>query len=358
MAEAPSVNARTTVRLRDLALFTRQFVAMLDAGVPLHKALDMYAKGDEGKLGRVIYDIGERVLAGNSLSASLSYYPRVFSPVYVGITRAGEQSGRLNLMLEQLAVLLERQDGLYRKLSASLTYPAFLIVACILCSAAFMFYILPAMGPLYTTLGVPLPWPTRMLVNLGNFLRNPLTLGMSALTVAMVVFTLWPAFQRSMARNTELRRKIHQGLLDIPLLGSVMRRMIYARLLFTLSTLLEVGIPSATALVMVRDISGNEAIRQGLAMSCVRLEHGCGLGEALDAVFPTAAVMMITVGEESSNVVRATYYVAKVYEEDAEMAVEYFAAMSEPLIMAGMGVVAAFLILALILPIVALLQRM
>lgn len=352
------VNQRTSVPSHQVAVFTRQFLAMLDAGVPLHRALDMYARGDEDKLGRVIDDVANKVLAGSTLSNALSHYPRIFSPVYVGITRAGEGSGRLNEMLGQLAILLERQDALKRKVSSALTYPIFLLVACVLCTCAFMFYILPAMGPLYTTLGVPLPWPTRLLVGLGEILKSWHTWAAATAFSLFVVVYLYPAWRRRMARDPLLRARIHQQYLEIPLLGHVLRKMIYARVLFTLSTLLEVGIPSATALMMVRDVSGNQAIQNGLRASCLRLEQGCSLAECLDNILPSGAVAMITVGEESSDVTRAATFVARVFEEDADMAVTWLVAMSEPLIMAGMGVVAAFLILALILPIISLLQRM
>lgn len=352
------INARTTVPSHQVAIFTRQFVAMLDAGVPLHKALDMYAQGDEGTLGRVIDEVGNKVLAGSTLSASMSYYPRIFSPVYVGICKAGEQSGQLNMMLEQLAVLLERQDNLRRKVSAAMTYPAFLLAACVLCGGAFMFYILPAMGPLYTTLGVPLPWPTKLLVTIGEILKDWRTWAATGAIALVATVYLIPAWRRQLARDPRLRERVHQAFLDAPLLGNVLRKMIFARMLFTLSTLMEVGIPAATSLMMVRDVSGNQAIRNGLAISCSRLEGGATLGECLDNVLPSGACAMITVGEESSDVTKAAHFVARVYEEEADMAVTYFVAMSEPLIMAAMGAVAAFLILALILPIVSLLQHM
>ncbi len=352
------INARTYVSPQYVSVFTRQFVAMLDAGVPVHKALDMYARGDDGKLGQVINAVSDKVLAGSPLSAAMSYFPRVFSPVYCGICKAGEQSGRLNLMLEQLAVLLERQENLRRKVSSSLTYPVFLLAACVMCGGAFMFYILPAMGPLYDTLGVPLPWPTRFLVGLGHVLKDFRTWAALAAFALFGVVYVYPTWRRQMAKNLALRQRVHQRYLDLPLLGTVIRKMLYARLLFTLSTLLEVGIPAATALTMMRDVSDNQAIRSGLALSCSRLEGGAALGECLDNLLPSGAVQMITVGEESSDVVRAATFVARVYEEDADMAVTYMVAMSEPLIMAGMGVVATFLILALILPIISLLQRM
>lgn len=352
------INERTRVSSHDVAIFTRQFLAMLDAGVPLHRALDMYARGDDEKLGRVIDEVANKVVAGSTLSNALSHFPRVFSPVYIGITRAGESSGRLNVMLGQLAVLLERQDNLRRKIVSSLTYPAFLLAACVLCSATFMFYILPAMGPLYNTLGVPLPWPTRFLVGLGELLKNWHTWAAVAALALFTAIYLWPAWRRRLARDLVLRARVHQQLLEIPLLGHVLRKMIHARLLFTLATLLEVGIPAATSLVMVREVAGNQAVQNGLRLSCQRLEEGCTLAECLNNILPAGAVAMLTVGEESSDLTRAANFVARVYEEDAEMAVDYFVALSEPLIMAGMGAVATFLILALILPIISLLQRM
>lgn len=331
---------------------------MLEAGITVHKALDMYAKGDESKFGRVIDQVSDKVLAGSTLSVGLSYFPRIFSPVYLGVVRAGEQSGRLHTMLEQLAILLERQDNLRRKLTSSLTYPIFLLGACVMCCCAFMFYILPAMGPLYDTLGVPLPAPTRFLVWLGQMLRDPYTWAAVAVFGLFLMFYALPAWQNLLSRRPDVRERYHRFWLDLPLLGIVLRKMIYARVLFTLATLLEVGIPAATSLMMVRDVSSNQTIKDGLAVSCSRLEAGSGLGECLDNVLPTGAVQMITVGEEASNVVRSAQFVARVFEEDADMAVTYFAALSEPLIMAGMGVIAAFLVLALILPIVSLLQRM
>ncbi len=344
--------------MRDVAFFTRQLVTMLDSGVPLHKALDIYAKSDETKLGRVMDEVADKVLAGNSLSASLSRFPRIFSPVYVGLVRAGEGSGQLNTMLEQLASLLERGDGLQRRLAANLTYPAFLLMAGMACGGVLMFYILPTMTPMFTTMGVTLPWPTRFLVAIGDMARNPFLVTLVLVAAALLVFLGAPAWRRLMARNPTLRRKIDAQILELPLLGNVLRKMSYARVLFTLSTLLEAGLPAATALHMIRDVTGNESLKALLSASGQRLELGCSMSEALDNILPRGAVQMIAVGEESSSASNSARHVAKVYEDEAEMAVSYFAALSEPLIMAGMGAVAAFIVLAFMLPLVSMLQKL
>lgn len=350
--------SRAKIPAREVAIFTRQLATMISANVPLHRALIMYAQGDEDKLGRVVDDVADRVVSGNTLSNSLSYFPRVFSAVYIGLLRAGEQSGQLNTMLEQLADLLERQDGLRKRVVNTLTYPAFLMMAAVLCVLAFMFFILPAIAPLYKSVGVELPLPTRILIGLSNVLSSPYT--WTALVVAWIgILTVaWPSIRRLLARRPDLRQAIDLWTLETPVIGTMIRKTIMARILFTLATLVECGIPVASALIMLRDVSVNEWVRASLLVSSQRLEAGSGLAESLDNVLPRGATVMIAVGEESSSLSRSLDYVARVYEEDASMAVDTFAAMAEPLIMAVMGLISAFLVLALFLPMVSLLKQM
>lgn len=356
----PSADYRSHAKVEELTMFTRQVSTMIEASVPLVSAVCFYATANEDTpLGKVVSKIADRLNSGTMLSRALQDYPNIFSGVYVGLVRAGEDSGQLHTMLGRLANLLERNLRFRKKVVSALTYPAFLILGCLASMMFFLLVILPALVPMFAGLNLQLPLVTRILIGLASFLKHPITLVGGTVGLALFFGVIWPAFRIRMHKDHDLARKVHYYPLIMPVIGSTLRSAISARLLHTLATLLEVGIPASNALLLCSQAAGNAYMGHQLLEAHRDLCNGDTLSEALSrhSVFPDGAIQMMVVGEESACALSSLVaQIAQVYEEDAEMAVQSLVALIEPLILGVMGVVSAFLILATILPIITLLK--
>lgn len=360
--QAPPASADYKARAsnEELTLFTRQVSTMIEASVPLVSAVCFYATANQDTpLGKVVSKITDKLNSGVMLSRALQDYPNIFSGIYVGLVRAGESSGQLHLMLNRLATLLERNLRFRKKVTAALTYPAFLVLGCIASMMFFLLVILPALVPMFSGLNLQLPLVTRILIAFASFLKHPLTLILGLLGLLLVFGVLLPKLRVRLHQDPQLARKVHYYPLLLPVVGATLRSAVSARLLHTLAILLDVGIPAANALLLCSHSAGNAYIASQLLEAHRDLCNGETLSEALarHQVFPDGALQMLAVGEESACALSSLVaQIAQVYEEDAEMAINAMVAVIEPLILGFMGLVSAFLILATILPIITLLK--
>lgn len=342
-----------------VCLFTRQFVCMMDAGLPLLRALDFYAEADPSRMGQIVSAVADHVRSGGSLSKGLSLYPNAFSRLYVGLVRSGEGTGELDKMLNKMANVLERQTELQKKMKAALTYPICLISVAFLVFLAFIFCILPALEPMLVSVNVAAPWPTQVLVQLGWILRNPILMGATGILLFSAYFagpSLWKKFREDKKRCVIVDRIP----LEIPGLGVLLRRILLSRVLFALSTTVDSGLSITNSLHLSRQVASNAYIDAELLKVHDGIGDGLSLSTAMEqtTLFFPGAIQMVHVGEETSSLSSSLHFVAQLYEEIAESAIEGFAALVEPLLMAGMGFVAGFLILGTILPIVRMLQAL
>jgi type II secretory pathway component PulF len=346
-------------RLRDIAMFARQFTTMFEAGVNVVDALHFYAKGEPGVMSKVIDQCAYKVESGWKLSAALSTYPTIFSPVFVGLVNAGEHSGELGPLMTKLSDLLERQDSFQRRTQSALTYPIFLMGVCMTVGLIFMFFILPALTPMLSSMGVRPPLPTRMLLTLADLLRSKL-FGFCMLLLLVAVLVAAPILNNQLNANPGVRLRISKFWLSLYLVGRVTRQIILARVLFTLATCLDTGLSVTAAIEMARAVASNAWASDELRKVRLELEDGENLSDAFGrhGFFPRGLCQMVKVGEETSSLPAVVRYCAALYEEVADSAIQTTVALFEPIMMGCMGVVAGFLVIASILPIVQMIQNL
>ncbi len=353
------VDRSARVEPEDVVIFTRQFSAMVSAGLQLHQALHFYAESHtESGLGEVISEVAGKVSQGSTLSAAMRQHPTVFPEVYTGLIAAGETTGMLVAILSKLAELCERNQKLRQRVLAAVTYPAVVMVVSLICIAVFIWVVLPMFVPMFNQLGVQLPWPTRTLLWLSDAGRNPILLTSLGLSIPMLWLS-WPWWRRFFG-SPRRKRAIDRALLGLPYFGPLIERIITARLLFSMASLLDAGIAFTSCLEKCEHVAGNAEIAHRLKMARGLLIEGDTAADCLAAhrVFPSGAIQMIAVGEESAQLSEMIRRVATVYEEDVQMALMDLASMLEPLILLVMGVVVGFIVLASALPTAQLLQSL
>lgn len=332
---------------------------MLDAGVPIQRALEFYAEGDPTDLGEVIDQVCTEVSNGHSLSFTMAKFPKVFSPVFLGLVQSGEKTGELSKMLGRLANLLEQEDRLISKIRAAITYPIFLALVSFSVGCIFMYVIIPALEPMLSGLGVQPPLPTRILMTIGKVIRNPFVLVGVPFSLVLLWF-LGPPLLERVRKNEVWAERLDWIPMNIPIFGELYQRITLARVLFTVSTTIESGLTLMTAIELGRAVTSNIHFRAALDITRRRLNEGESLGESLAAsgIFPDVLVQMLSIGEETATLSQVMATTANMYGEDAANRMEASVQLMEPLMLFGMGMVSGFLVLAAILPLVKMIDSL
>lgn len=339
--------------LEQVSLFTRQLSVLLDAHVPLVRALDCYAHGvQSGELQNCVADVSARVSSGHSLSGALGSYPRWFSATYLAIVKSGEASGGLSQALMLLADLLERQVRLSKKVVSALTYPVVLLTVALACTGVFVFWVFPQMLPMYG--GLTLPWPTQLLIA-GSRAAVPLLLALAA-AVSLARAIVPGYLQRHPAQQVELARRA----LRLPVCGLLLRRLALARVLYVFRALLEAGLPLLTSLTRAADAAGNSWVREQLLEAVRQVGDGETLQQALDysEVFPPGLLQMLAAGEEAASLSSVAGRLAEWCDSEAEQALGQFTVLLEPILMAGMGLGVGFVLVSAMLPTISLINSL
>lgn len=342
--------------LETLAVFTRQLSAMVDAGIPLPRALQFYSEAEPTDILReVVGKVADAVFTGKSFSRALRDHPETFSEVFVALIESAEESGRIAVTLQRLADLLEKQLRLSQKVTSTLAYPAILVVVCCLCTALFVFGVFPLMLPMFA--GMPLPWPTQLLIA-GTRIFGPASLILLGLAVTLRLGRR--AIRAYLVEHPRLRSDLSRMPLGLPVIGAVIRQVLAARLLYALATMLEAGLSMSTALTRAGAAAGNFWVQEQMLEVKQQIVTGETVARAFDysQVFPSGAVQLIAVAEESSSLTAISQYLAKIYDEEAEMALSNLANVLEPLLMGAMGVSVGFVLVAAMLPTIAVIDQL
>ncbi|MGE4206798.1 MAG: type II secretion system F family protein [Vulcanimicrobiota bacterium] len=338
----------------DIAILTRQMAAMIAAGIPVHSTLEFCIDG-ESKLSPVMEDIAIKVSSGIALSHAMRDYPRVFDQVFIGLVQTGEMSGQLSEIFLKLAELLERQVAMKKKVVAALTYPAILMIVATIGVMGFVYFVLPTITPLFESMKIDLPLPTRILI----MSRRGIPIAFfGTLLVALEIWIFRPYWERELRKRHEFRRKLHSIPLRLPMIGQTVEKVITSRVLYAMASMLDVGIGMAQALARAENAAGNEFVAHRLRLARGDLADGMTVYECLSAheVFPPGALQLISVGEESADLAKMFKYVARYYEEEVEYSLATLTSMLEPMIMLVMGIVVGFITLSAAMPTIKLLQ--
>lgn len=333
-----------------LAQFTQQLATLLGAGQPLDRALNiLLSQPTEDKSRRLIERIRERVKGGKPLSAALSEEGGQFSQLYISMVRAGEAGGSLEETLAQLAQYLERSQALRGEVINALIYPAFLVVGVLGSLALLMAYVVPQFVPIFADLGVPVPFMTQSVLWMGQFLSQ-----YGLLLLAVLVALIW--FTGARLRDPERRIRWDRRMLSIRMMGPLVQRLETARLARTLGTLLTNGVPLLTALSIGRQVCSNHALQGAVSQAADQVKDGGSLAAALSTskLLPQLSLQMIQVGEESGQLDTMLIKVADVFDAEAKRGIDRLLAALVPSLTIVMAVLVAFIMLAIMLPLMSL----
>lgn len=340
-----------------LANFFRSLQVMVTSGISIHFALEYLLVGQHPALGPVIEDVLRRVNNGSMLSRAMAAHPRAFPGVAVGLIRAGETSGYLDLMLGSIADYLERSLKLRRKLIAALTYPAMIFGVGVIVLAVLSIVVFPREQEIYKGMGLELPWVTRAVSAVMGFIFNWTTL----ITVNVVVATAWvtwPYLGRSLYQS-KLRRPLSALVLSIPLIGPIIEKTCCIRMLLTMSNFLQAGVGMAH-MQPVGKVAENAILEEKFAGFLERMKQGMSMGTALHDVelFPAVVIQMFRLGEEHGRLPFLLRKAAEMLEEDVTWSLDTLTALLEPMMMMLMGVMVGGIVIATSLPTLQMLDRL
>lgn len=338
----------TGVSTRDLAIFTRQFATMINAGLPLVQCLDILSKQTEKENFRVI--IGQtmrEVEAGTTLAEALAKKEnnKVFDELFVNMVEAGEAGGILDEILQRLATFIEKAEALKRKIQGAMVYPAVVMTVAILATAFMLIFIIPTFAKMFTAFGGELPLPTKIVMGLSSFLRSFWWVILGGIVGA--------AFAIKRYYETEKgRMQIDKLMLKIPVLGDVLRKGAVARFTRTLGTLISSGVPILTGLEITARTAGNRVIQEAIMAARASIREGETISAPLrqSNVFPPMVVQMISVGEETGALDDMLTRIADFYDSEVDTAVDSLTSLIEPIMIVFMGTVVGGMVIAMYLP--------
>lgn len=344
----PLFSAGKKIKPMDIALFTRQMATMMKAGVPLLQAFDIIGEGFENPNMRTLIDnVKQEVAAGNSFAASLRTKPQYFDDLYCNLVDAGEQSGALETLLDRVATYKEKTEALKAKIKKAMTYPISVIIVAVIVTAILLIKVVPQFESVFAGFGAELPAFTQVVVNMSRGLQEWWYL------FILAFFVIGFTFKEAHKRSEKFRDFLDRTLLKAPIVGDILYKAVVARFARTLSTTFSAGVPLVEALVSVEGASGNVVFRRAIAKIRNDVSSGTQLNFAMrtTGVFPSMAIQMAAIGEESGSLDQMLDKTAEYYEAEVDNAVDNLTTLMEPLIMSVLGVLVGGLIIAMYLPI-------
>jgi type IV pilus assembly protein PilC len=342
------------IKLKDLAVFARQFATMTASGMSLLRSLAILEDQTTAPpLKKAVGEVRTDVAEGVSLSAALARHDRVFPRLMIAMIRAGEAGGMIDGALEQIAVNLEKDSALRGKIKSALTYPAIVLAFTFLLIAAVLIFIVPIFEQMFRNLGGQLPAITQALVTTSHNMWwiGPLFL---AVTVGGTM-----TLKRELRRREELRLRFDAGKLRLPVFGPLFRKLAMSRFARNLGILLSVGVPVMQALAVVGETTGNEVINAAMRDVQSAVRDGMPMSSALrrHRAFPEMVTQMIEVGEESGQISQMLGKIADFYDREVDSAAESLTASIEPIMVLVMGAVVGGMVICLYLPMFTIYQN-
>jgi type IV pilus assembly protein PilC len=335
-------------------VFTRQFSVMIDAGLPLVQCLDILGNQEEHKyFQQVILQTRTDVEGGQSLADAMKRHPKVFDALYTNMIAAGEAGGILDTILKRLAVYIEKAVKLKSQVQSAMIYPIAVIAIAALVVGVILWKVIPTFASLFAGLGAELPLPTRIVIALSNNLVRFMPFIIVALVAGSYAIKRYYSTEKG-------RRVIDGGLLKLPILGSILRKIAVARFCRTLSTLMASGVPILDGLDITARTAGNAIIEDAILVTRKSIERGETISGPLKEtqVFPGMVVQMIGVGEATGALDTMLAKIADFYEEEVDTAVAGMLTLLEPVMIAFLGGVVGGIVIAMYMPIFGLISKL
>ena len=353
----PKLGMRKSVNAKELAVFTKQFSVMIDAGLPLVQCLDILAAQQPNKFfAQAISSVQADVEAGSTLAAAMEKQPKVFDRLYTNMVAAGETGGILDNILQRLSVYIEKAVKLKSDIKGAMTYPVIVVVIAVIVISVIMIVVIPSFTKIFKELlggDEGLPVPTQIVVNISHFLVGYwwlMTIAIAALTYGIKMYYATPKGNWN----------IDKLLLKTPIIGSVIRKVAVARFARTLSTLLTSGVSILEALDITARTSGNLIIQDAILKVRAGIERGQTLVEPLNAtnIFPNMVGQMIGIGEQTGALDTMLGKIADFYEQEVDAAVAGLLSMIEPLMIGFLGITIGGIVIAMYLPLFSLIGKL
>jgi type IV pilus assembly protein PilC len=337
---------RQTVPIKDLAVFFRQFAVMIDAGLPLVQCLELLGGNQENVLfQRTLAGVRTAVEGGSTLSQGMKNYPRIFDDLTVNMIEAGETGGILDMILQRLATYLEKTVKMKQAVKSALVYPVAVISLAVLIVGGLLKWVVPIFTKLFDGLGVELPAPTRFVIALSSFVGTFWWFGIAGIVVLVIAVKLF-------RKGPQGRYLWDKMLLNLPVMGMLLRKIAVARFTRTLGTLITSGVPILEALAITARTSGNAVLEQALMKVRRSIEEGRTIVDPLkeSGVFPNMVSQMIGVGEATGAMDAMLQKIADFYEDEVDAATKDLLTLLEPVMIAILGVFVGGIVISLYLP--------
>jgi len=335
------------VKPEDLVVFTRQFATMVDAGIPILQSLEALGEQTTNpSLKAALGSIRDDIQVGSSLSNSFEKHPKIFDQLYVNMIRVGESGGILTAILERVAMYLEKSERLRQKVQGAMIYPAVVVSLALIITIGLLVKVVPTFSQIYASLGQKLPAMTQMLIDVSTLLQHDLLYFAAG---GVVIFFLFKMYRKTPAGHLQTDTLI----LRLPVFGDLICKVSVSRFCRTFSTLSQSGVPILESLDIVGKTCGNRVIEVLVDEIKVSVKEGNSITDPLSksTIFPLMVTRMISIGEKSGQLEKMLSKVAEFYDDQVDTAVEGLTKLIEPLIIAFLGVVVGFIVIALFMPI-------
>ncbi len=334
------------VKQDDLVNFTRQLATMINAGLPLATALSILQEQSKPAMAAIVTKVAKDIESGKSFAAALQEHPDVFSRVYIQLVKAGETGGVLDNVLERLAITLEKQKDFRAKTKSAMIYPAIVMIAMVAVGFIMMVFVMPQMTAMYEDFDAELPFTTRMLILVSDFMSE----FWYAFIIAAVLGVLG---LRTWSKTEKGEKAIDQFILNLPVIGILKKKLVLTEFARTLALLITAGVSLLEALDIVGNALASISFREVIHEAKNDVEKGLSLSQALEVheIFPPILPQMVSVGEETGRMDEILEKLSEYYEKESEYAVKNLTSMMEPLIMIVLGIGVGFMVISIIMPI-------
>ena len=348
----PLIESKGKIRSKDILFFTRQMATMLRAGMPVLRALDLVGQSIEKplRMREMVFDVHDRIQNGATFAEALSAHPLYFNDLYTSLVAAGEDAGMLESTMDNIAINLEKTETTKKKVKKALTYPAIVILFAVVVTAILMIKVVPVFADFFESNGGELPAITQFVVVLSNFMVQ------KGFYLLIIIITIFAVFFYYKKRNKKFQEMVNRVSFKVPVVGGILKCGANARFARTMSTLFDAGVPLMRALNATAPATGSVMYEEAVYNIRDDVQNGQQMSFAMKntGLFPTIAVQMTAIGEESGNLGEMLGRVAKFYEEELDWRIDNLTAMIEPAIMAFLAIVVGGLLVAMYMPIFSL----
>ncbi len=344
------------IKTKDLTVVTRQMAILLEAGLPLIRSLKTLSRQSKNPaIKKTLEEAAASVEGGATFSEALAQHPKSFDKLYLNMIRAGEAAGKLELILDRLAMFMEKAAKIQGKVKSAMVYPIIVLcVAGIICSGL-MIFIVPKFEKMFSELleGEPLPWLTQIVVGIGKFMSEQALIMVVGIVVLVILIKI-------ILKIPFLRFYIDWAKYNMPLFGPIVSKSAISKFGRTLGTLMGSGVPVLNSLTIVKETSGNEVVARAVVKVYEAVKEGEGMAPPLQAtkIFPEMVISMIEVGEETGKLPEMLDKIADTYDEEVDNAVSALTSMIEPIMMVGLAVIVGGIVIALFMPMISIIEKL